>query len=85
MVDVAHDSNHWWTRQQGCRIVLDFRDNRRVNFRRQFLHGRAKFRSNQSGRVKINFLINGGHHAKHHQFFNHLIDFTTELGSQFLN
>ena len=68
---------------QRCRIIFDFRNHGRIDFWRQFFNGNAKFGSNQAGGIEIDFLVDSGHHAKHHQFFDDFIDFPAKFDRQF--
>ena len=61
VVDVSHDRDHRRTKHQRLRVVLDDRDFRQIDLRRQCLDGHAELAGNQLRRVVVDFLIDRGH------------------------
>ncbi len=70
VVDMAHDRDDWRTELQALRIVLDFRNLRRIDIRRQLLAGNAELGRDECGRIEVDFLIDGRHDAHHEELLD---------------
>ena len=82
---MAHDRDDWRTEFQGFRVILDFRNLRRVNLWRQLFAGHAEFRRDESGRIKVDFLIDGRHDAHHEEFLDNFGCRVAHLGREVLD
>ena len=70
VVDMAHDRDDWRTELQALRIVLDFRNLRRIDIRRQLLAGDAELGRDERGRIEVDFLVDRRHDAHHEELFD---------------
>ena len=72
VVDMAHDRDDRRAELQRLRIILDFRDLRRVYLWRQLFARHAEFGSYQRRGIEIQLLIDRRHDAQQHQLLDDL-------------
>ena len=85
MIDVSHDRHHRRPQNKRLRIVLDLRDLRRIDFRRQRFRSDAKLAGHQRRRIIIDLLIDRRHDAHQKQLFHDFGRRVTHLAGQILD
>ena len=85
VVDMAHDRDDRRTELQRLRIILDFRDLRRVYLWRQLFARHAEFGSHEGGRIKVDFLVDRRHDAHHEELLDDFSGRVAHLGREVLD
>lgn len=85
VVDMAHDRDDRRAELQRLRIILDFRDLRRVYLWRQLFARHAEFGSHEGGRIKVDFLVDRRHDAHHEELLDDFSGRVAHLGREVLD
>ena len=85
MVDMSHDGNNRRAILERLRIVLNLRDQRRIDIRRQFLRRYAKLRRDERRRIVVDLLIDARQDAHQHELLDDIRRRVAHLGREILN
>ena len=85
VVDVTHDGDDRRTIFERLRIVLDLRDQRRINIRRQFLRCHAELSGDEGRRIVIDLLVDAHHNTHEHELLDDIRCRVAHLGRKILD
>ena len=85
VVHVPHNRNHRRAKRQHFRIILNFRDLRRIDLRWQRFRRNTELTGYQGRRIIIDFLIDGSHNPHQEQLFHDFGRRIAHLAGQIFN